>query len=75
MSPTAEGPAKVATYSVLHARAGQPEQATLVCDLPDGSRCYAVLDDPEALAEAEQQELVGRGVRLSTAGGLNWAHL
>ena len=39
-----EGAATVATYSVLHGRDGEPERALLVCDLPDGGRCYALLD-------------------------------
>ena len=39
-----EGKATVATYSVLHGRDGGPERALLVCDLPGGGRCYALLD-------------------------------
>lgn len=70
---TAEGPATVATYSVLHARDGAPEVAPLVCDLPDGSRCYALLKDQDALREAEERELIGRQVQLKTVDGLNTA--
>ncbi len=43
---------------------GGPESALLICDLPGGSRCYAKLDGPEAWAEAEDQELIGRTVTL-----------
>ena len=39
-----EGPATVATYSVLHGRDGEPERALLICDVPGGGRCYALLD-------------------------------
>ena len=53
------GHATVATYTVLHGRDGAPEWAALVCDLPDGTRCYARLEDAAALAEAEREELVG----------------
>jgi acetyl-CoA C-acetyltransferase len=66
----------VAAYTVLHGRDGAPEWGVLVCDLADRSRCYARLDDAEALAEAERQELVGRTVHLSpTEGAVNQARL
>jgi acetyl-CoA C-acetyltransferase len=68
--------ATVAAYTVLHGRAGSPEWGALVCDLPDGSRCYARLDDAAALDGAEREELVGRTVRLSPEeGGVNLAHV
>lgn len=68
--------ATVASYTVLHDRDGSPAWGLLVCDLPDSSRCYARLEDPDALALSESEELVGRRARL-TAGdrGLNLAHL
>jgi acetyl-CoA C-acetyltransferase len=66
----------VATYSVVHGRDGEPTSAALVCDLPDGARCYARLEDPEALASAETEELIGRTVHLSPAdSGRTAAHL
>jgi acetyl-CoA C-acetyltransferase len=72
----AEGDARVATYSVLHGRDGAPEWGALVCDLPEGSRCYARLEDPDTLAWAESEELIGQAVRLeSREGGVNIAHL
>jgi acetyl-CoA C-acetyltransferase len=70
------GPATVATYSVLHGRDGDPERALLVCDLPEGGRCYALLvGGAEALAEAEIYELVGRHVTLTPKDQLNLAEL
>jgi acetyl-CoA C-acetyltransferase len=76
ITDTAEGPATVASYTVLHDRDGQASWAALVCDLPEGSRCYARLEDPDALALAEREELVGRGVRLAPGdGGINLARL
>lgn len=56
--------ATVAAYSVVHGRDGSPEWGLLVCDVP-GGRAYARLAEPDALAEAETTELVGRSVRLS----------
>jgi acetyl-CoA C-acetyltransferase len=69
-----QGPAIVATYSVLHGRDGTPASALLVCDLPDGGRCYARLDGgPDVLAQAESVELIGRGVTLTPQDGINLA--
>ena len=76
---SSEGPAHVATYSVVHGRDGSPEWAALVCDLDtdagDPIRCYARLSDAGALAEAERTELVGRPVQLEPAGGHTEARL
>jgi acetyl-CoA C-acetyltransferase len=67
-----EGPARVATYSVVHGRDGAPDWAALVCDLHaeagTAARCYARLSDPDALVEAEHTELIGRPVQLVSAG-------
>ena len=71
-SPT--GDATVATYSVLHGRGGEPERALVICDLPNGGRCYAFLDGgAEVLASAETDELVGAGVTLTPQDHLNLA--
>jgi acetyl-CoA C-acetyltransferase len=68
-----EGPAVVATYSVLHGRDGEPTSAVLVCDLPGGGRCYATLDGD--LAGAEVDELIGRTVTLRPTDGVNLARV
>ncbi len=71
-----EGVATVATYTVLHGRDGAPERAVLICDLPGGGRCYALLGGGEAaLSGAEAEELIGRTVDLAPADGINHAHL
>jgi acetyl-CoA C-acetyltransferase len=71
-----EGKATVATYTVLHGRDGGPERAVLVCDLPGGARCYALLDGgASVLAETETDELIGRTVTLTPADGINHAAL
>jgi acetyl-CoA C-acetyltransferase len=71
-----EGPATVATYSVLHGRDGTPERALLVCDLPGGGRCYANLNgEASAFEEAERNELVGRAVALEPHDAVNLARL
>jgi acetyl-CoA C-acetyltransferase len=74
ISDTATGPATVATYSVVHGRSGEAEWGLAVCDLPDGTRCYARVEDTDLLAEAEASEWVGRAVRLRshpTKAGVN----
>jgi acetyl-CoA C-acetyltransferase len=57
----AEGPATVATFSTTYGREG-PEWTALICDLPDGSRSYARLDEP---AGAED-DLAGATVTLES---------
>jgi len=70
------GSATVATYSVLHGRDGEPERALLICDLPAGGRCYALLDGgAAALAGVEDDELIGRRVTLTPKDQVNWAEL
>jgi acetyl-CoA C-acetyltransferase len=57
-----EGPAKVATFSTTYGREG-PEWTALICDLRDGSRCYARLEeavpDDVDLAGAEVTVVAG----------------
>jgi len=56
------GRATVATYTVAHGRGGNAEWGLAVCDLDDGSRAYAKMLDPDLLARAEAEELVGATV-------------
>jgi acetyl-CoA C-acetyltransferase len=71
-----EGAGTVATYSVLHGRDGEPERSLLLCDLPGGGRCYALLDGgAAALAGAEADELIGRAVTLTPQDQINVARL
>lgn len=65
--PTEACAATLATYSVVHGRAGA-ESALAVCDLPDGARCYARSTDPALLAALQEEEWVGRPLRLSDSG-------
>ena len=57
---------------MLHGRDGEPERALLICDLPGGGRCYALLDGGAgALAAAEDDELIGRTVTLTPEDQVN----
>jgi acetyl-CoA C-acetyltransferase len=53
------GPARVVTFSTVHTRQG-PEWTALICDLPDGSRSYARLEEPIA----DDVDLAGETVTL-----------
>jgi acetyl-CoA C-acetyltransferase len=68
-----EGPATVAAYSITHDHEG-PSSGVVVLDLPDAdSRAYAKVTDPELLLDAEERELVGRQVTVSSDGRVNTA--
>jgi acetyl-CoA C-acetyltransferase len=57
-----EGTATVATYSTTYDREG-PQATALICDLPDGTRAYARMEDPPD----DDEDLCGTTVHL-TAG-------
>lgn len=66
------GPAQVAAATVVHGRDGAPEHAIAICELPDGSRCYARTTDEEALAAVGADAWAGATVELApTAQGTN----
>ncbi len=60
MTSHAEGSGTVAAFSTTYGREG-PEWTALLCDLPDGSRCYAILEE----AVPEGVELAGESIALS----------
>jgi len=66
---TWEGPARVATYSVIHDRGGDATSGLAVCDVSHGGRTYARIEDRSRLEAMEQEEWTGRPVDLVTAGG------
>ncbi|MFP6640954.1 MAG: acetyl-CoA synthetase [Myxococcota bacterium] len=67
----ATGPARVATYSVVHGREGR-RFGVAVCDLPDGERCYAQTESQDLMEEMEAAEWVGSEIELEDGGeGIN----
>ena len=66
---THDGPATIATYSVVHGRDGSPEWGLAVCDVPEGGRCYARIAEPDLLQAMEETEWVGASVQLTTGDG------
>jgi acetyl-CoA C-acetyltransferase len=70
--PTAEGPARVETYTVLHDRDGAAVDAIVIARLESGARTFAnVGPDPDTLAVLAAREMVGAPGRVATAGGRN----
>ncbi len=65
----ASGAATIAGYTVVHSRQGK--SALAVCDLVDGTRCYARCNDENMLDSMEQEEWVGRTIKLSTDAAIN----
>jgi acetyl-CoA C-acetyltransferase len=61
----------IAAYTVHHGRDGEPTDALLVCDVGDGSRCYARSTDAGFLAALEETEWVGRRVTIASSDGVN----
>ena len=72
---TFDGTATVAAYSVVHGRDGGPEWGVAICDVGDGTRGYAKMTDAELLRAAEEEELVGREVTVTTSENVNTARL
>lgn len=66
---TYTGPAEVVAYTVAHGREGEAQWGLAVAEVPGGERCYARLEDPDLLREAEEQELVGRSFELVASDG------
>jgi acetyl-CoA C-acetyltransferase len=67
-----DGEAEVGAYTVAHDREG-PRVGLVVLDLPGGARTLARVTEPELLADAEANELVGRSVTVTTDGTRNAA--
>ncbi len=66
------GPATVVGYSIAHARDGGADWGIAVCDLPDGRRAYARIEDPALLDAFERTEWVGTAVALAAnSAGIN----
>ena len=71
ITTTAQGPATVATYSVVHDRDGSRAWGLVVADLPDGTRCYARVTDRRAAGRHGGSEWVGATVQLDTDDEVN----
>jgi acetyl-CoA C-acetyltransferase len=60
------GPATIASYTVAHARGGEPDWGLVVADVAPGARAYGRVEDPDLLHALEADEWVGRKVALTT---------
>jgi len=64
------GPGTVASYTVAHARSGEPEWGLVITDV-DGGRAYGRVEDPDLLRALEAEEWVGRRVSLEARDDVN----
>jgi acetyl-CoA C-acetyltransferase len=64
-----DGKATIAGYTVIHGKTDL--HALAVCELDDGSRCYARCDDPVVVANMDAGEWVGRAVQLRSDDKVN----
>ena len=67
------GPATIASYTVAHARGGEPEWALVIADVEAGARAYGRVEDPDVLRAMEAEEWVGRTIHMQaqdTGGNL-----
>jgi acetyl-CoA C-acetyltransferase len=67
----AEGRARVAAYTVIHARDGTTKVA-LICDFDECRRTLRVVEDPELAEEGMTTELCGREVVVGVGGAMRW---
>ena len=62
------GPAEVETWTVMFQRDGSPERAHAAVRTPDGRRAWAVSSDPDLMARASAEDLVGLAVTVDADG-------
>lgn len=71
VEPDAEGRARVAAYTVIHAR-DAASRVALICDFDERRRTLRVVADPELAEEGMSSELCGREVELGVGGAMRW---
>jgi len=68
----AEGAATPVAASVVHGGDGAPVHAVAICELADGTRCYASTDDPDSIEVVANGSWVARKAQLEpTSEGTN----
>lgn len=63
VDPGYRGPARVATYTVLHEK-GEPRRAVLLCDTPSGARTIAVVDSAAEARAMTTEDPIGQQVHV-----------
>jgi acetyl-CoA C-acetyltransferase len=73
---TVTGSVTIESASVIYGREGEPVSVIAICSLPDGSRCYATTDAPDAMSAVVNDEWVGAAASVApTDAGTNWLSL
>jgi acetyl-CoA C-acetyltransferase len=67
-----EGAATVETWTVMHDRAGEPENGIAAVLLPDGRRAWGTTQDQDVLKAMTVEEFAARPVHLTATGALEF---
>jgi acetyl-CoA C-acetyltransferase len=67
-----EGDVTIETWTVMHNRAGEPENGIAAALLADGRRTWGTTQDPDVLKAMTVEEFVGVPARLDGNGGLRF---
>ena len=65
-----EGDVTIEAWTVMHSRAGEPENGIAAARLPDGRRTWGTTQDVDVLKAMTVEEFVGREARLDGNGSL-----
>jgi acetyl-CoA C-acetyltransferase len=65
-----DGDVVIESWTVMHDRAGQPENGLAAVLLPDGRRAWGTTQDPDALKVLLTDDMIGRQAHLSADGSL-----
>lgn len=72
LAESAEGPASIETYTVIHGRDGEPERGAVIGRLLDGRRFLAVVRGDRGVLEGmERDEQIGRRGTVHHDGAMN----
>ena len=67
MTDRATGAAAALAATVVHGGDGSADHAVAICELPDGTRCYASADDPDSIEVVSTGAWVAEKAQLEPA--------
>ena len=71
IAESAAGPAVLSAATVIYGPGGEPHHALAICDLPDGSRCYAQTDRQEVMDAVLDDAWARRRITVIPNGATN----
>ncbi|MFM8861478.1 MAG: acetyl-CoA synthetase [Acidimicrobiia bacterium] len=73
---TAEGPVTIEAASAIYDRSGEPTSVVAICELTDGSRCYALSTEADVIAAVATDRWAGTPASVApTDAGVNLLRL